>query len=65
MKHFPLLPCPKCLGTLTEEGLMYDGGEVVAREMPPKPSTTPLGIRYQCSHCGTPLAIAFRRPVAS
>ena len=64
MKQIPLLPCPKCMGTLNEEGLVYDGGEVVAREMPSKPrATPPLGIRYLCSHCGTPLAIAFPQPV--
>ena len=65
MKQIPLLPCPKCMGTLTEEGVMYDGGEIVARETPAKSRTHPLGIRYQCSQCGTPLAIAFRQPIAS
>ena len=64
MKKIPLLPCPKCMGTLTEEGVVYDGGEVVARETPVKSRTHPLGVRYQCSHCGTPLAIAFRQPIA-
>jgi hypothetical protein len=64
MKQIPLLPCPKCMGTLAEEGLMDDGGDEVAREMPPQPRTTPPGVRYQCSHCGTPLAIAFRQPIA-
>jgi hypothetical protein len=64
MKQIPLLPCPKCMGTLNEEGLMYAGGQVVAREVPSKPRATPLGIRYLCSHCGTPLAIAFPQPAA-
>ncbi len=64
MKQIPLLPCPRCMGTLNEEGLVYDGGEVVAREKSSKSPATPLGIRYLCSHCGTPLAIAFRQPIA-
>jgi hypothetical protein len=59
-----LLPCPKCMGSLAEEGLLFAGGKVVAREAGVLKGR-PLGIQYLCTRCGTPHVTVFRRPVAS
>lgn len=68
MRQYPLLPCPKCMGSLAEAGLLYTGGTVVARESVSRLGGVlkgaPLGIRYLCTRCGTPHVSVMRRPAA-
>lgn len=68
MRRYPLLPCPKCMGCLAEEGLLYAGGKVVARELVSRLASvlkgSPLGVQYLCTRCATPHVTVFRRPAA-
>ena len=69
MRRYPLLPCPKCMGNLAEEGLLYSGGRVIARELVSRYAgslkSAPLGVQYLCTRCATPHVTVFhRRPAA-
>jgi hypothetical protein len=68
MRRYPLLPCPQCMGSLAEEGLLYAGGKVVAREVASRLQSVlkgaPLGVQYLCTRCGAPQVTVFRRPAA-
>lgn len=57
MRH-PLLPCPKCMTSLEEEGFIYPGGRVVARETATRMKGLPLGVQYVCTRCGSTHTIA-------
>lgn len=69
MRQNPLLPCPKCMGSLVETGLMYPGGQVVSRDLALRLRSSldgnPLGVQYVCSHCGSETAISTRPPTTS
>ena len=58
MSKHPLLPCPKCMTSLIERGLLYPGGKVVARELAPRSAGAPIGVQYECTRCGSATALA-------
>ena len=57
MTRHPLLPCPKCMNSLAERGLVFPDGRIVERETAAKlrgvPPPAPIGVQYECIHCGS------------
>jgi hypothetical protein len=54
------------MNSLVEQGLVYPGGKVVAREIASRLGSvlkgSPLAVQYECSHCGSSYALAISPP---